>query len=161
MIDPHSIYLFIVWQRGRRFEDRIRQDLSAKFRILKEYEICWPWRHSIRNFSFFYRHIAFFSWLRKCWICGTGAFRMIVVEDPNPAPANGENPRIAAAKHLYRAWTGRRWRVHSSTSYAETRYQYWLLTGRRIEDFAAEPHSGQIERIRIAKPLRFDLGLLS
>ena len=161
MTDPRNIYLFIVWQRGRRFEERIRNDLSSKFRILREYEISWLRRHSINNFSVFYRHIAFFSWLRKCWTCGTGAFRVIMVEDPKPAPAEGENPRIVAAKHLYRAWAGRRWRVHSSTTYAETRYQYWLLTGRRIEDFAAEKPGVQAETIRITKPLRFDLELLA
>jgi len=160
-VDPHQVYLFIVWQKGRKHEGRIREDLSAKFRILKEYEIAWNRWHSIRNFTFFYRHIAFFSWLRKCWICGTGPFRVIMVEDAEPAPAWGENPRIVAAKHLYRRWAGKRWRVHSSTTYGETRYQYWLLTGRRIEDFAAEAHDGTVEPIRIDRPLEFNLGLLA
>lgn len=161
MIDPRNIYLFIVWQRGRKFEERIRQDLSAKFRILKEYEVSWPWYHSIHNFTFLYRHVAFFSWLRKCWTCGVGPFRMIMVEDPSRALEKGENPRIVAAKHLYRRWAGKRWRVHSSTTFGETRYQYWLLVGRRLEDFAAEPPTAAVERVRHVKPLEFNLGILS
>ena len=160
MTNPRNIYLFIVWQRGRRFEDRIRADLASRFRILKEYEISWPWWHSIHNFTFLYRHVAFFSWLRKCWTCGMGPFRMIMVEDAS-APERGENPRIVEAKHLYRRWAGRRWRVHSSTTYGETRYQYWLLTGRRLEDFAAEAHDAAVERIRLVEPFEFNLGLLS
>ena len=160
MTDPRNIYLFIVWQRGRKFEDRIRADLASKFRILKEYEISWPWWHSIHNFTFLYRHVAFFSWLRKCWTCGMGPFQMIMVEDES-APARGENPRVVEAKHLYRKWAGKRWRVHSSTAFGETRYQYWLLTGRRLEDFAADSHDAAVERIRLVKPLTFDLGLLS
>ena len=89
-----------------------------------------------------------------------GPFRMIMVEDAS-APERGENPRIVEAKHLYRKWAGRRWRVHSSTTYGETRYQYWLLTGRRLEDFAAEPHDATVERICLAKPLEFNLALLT
>lgn len=160
MINPRNIYLFIVWQRGRKFEDRIRADLASKFRILKEYEISWPWWHSIHNFSFLYRHIAFFSWLRKCWTCGVGPFRMIMVEDET-ASTRGENPRIVEAKHLYRKWAGKRWRVHSSTTFGETQYQFWLLIGRRIEDFVKEPHYAAVERIRLVEPLKFNLELLS
>lgn len=160
MTNPHNIYLFIVWQRGRKFEDRIRADLASKFCILKEFEISWPWYHSVHNFSFLYRHIAFFSWLRKCWTCGMGPFRMIMVEDV-AAPARGENQRIVEAKKLYRKWAGKRWRVHSSATYGETRYQFWLLTGRRLEDFAAAAQSANVERIRLVKPLEFNLGLLS
>ena len=157
-----NVYLFIVWQRGRKSEDRIRSDLMTKFRILKEYEISWPWWHSIHNFTFLYRHVAFFSWLRKCVTCGTGAFRMIMVEDPEPLESRfAENPRIIAAKHLYRRWAGKRWRVHSSASRAETRYQYWLLAGKTLEQFLAEPPNGEVERIRLTKPLEFDLGLLA
>lgn len=157
-----NVYLFIVWQRGRKSEDRIRSDLMTKFRILKEYEISWPWWHSIHNFTFLYRHVAFFSWLRKCVTCGTGAFRMIMVEDPEPLESRfAENPRIIAAKRLYRQWAGRRWRVHSSVTRAETRYQYWLLTGKIIEQLPAEPANGEVERIRHEKPLEFNLGLLA
>ena len=85
---------------------------------------------------------------------------MIMVEDET-VPVRGENPRIVEAKHLYRRWAGRRWRVHSSTSYGETRYQYWLLTDRRLEDFAAGTHDESVERIRLGEPLEFKLGLLS
>ena len=52
-----KVYLFIVWAKGRKFEEKIRADLASKFTILKEYEISWPWYHSIRNFTFFYRHM--------------------------------------------------------------------------------------------------------
>ena len=89
-----------------------------------------------------------------------GPFRMIMVED-EMAPASGENLRIVEAKHLYRKWAGKRWRVHSSSSGAETRYQYWLLTGRRLEDFATETHDAAVECIRLTKPLEFNLGLLT
>ena len=158
-----NVYLFIVWQRGRKSEDRIRSDLMTKFRILKEYEISWPWYHAIHNFTFFYRHIAFFSWLRKCWICGTGPFRVIMVEDPDPTPLAPlqENVKMVTTKHTYRKWAGKRWRVHSSTTLPETRYQLWLLTGQTLERFLAGKLDGSCERIVITKPLKFELGLLA
>jgi len=151
-----QVYLFVVWQKGRKFESRIREDLSAKFRILKEYEVSWNRWQSIRNFSAFYRHAAFFSWLRKCWVCGTGPFRVMMVEDRVPEGFTGENARIVAAKHLYREWAGKRWRVHSSVSLEETQHQYRLLTGRSLEDFVAEAHDGTVTHIRIDRPLEYD-----
>ena len=153
----------LVFLQDAELHGEIRTDavLASRFRILKEYEISWPWHHSIHNFSFLYRHIAFFSWLRKCWTCGMGPFRMIMVEDPEQVPARGENPCIVEAKHLYRKWAGKRRRVHSSTTFGETRYRYWLLTGCRLEDFAADSHEAAVERIRLSEPLEFNLGLLT
>lgn len=157
-----KIYLFIVWAKGRHFEEKIREDLASKFTILKEYEVSWPWYYSIHNFSFFYRHIAFFSWLRKCWICGTGAFRVIMIEDMDSTPLapDEEDVKMVETKHKYRRWAGKRWRVHSTTTIPETRYQLWLLTGLKLEQFLAQPLDGSCETIRLRKPLKFDLGLL-
>lgn len=158
-----KVYLFIVWAKGRKFEEKIRADLASKFTILKEYEIRWPWYHAIHNFTFFYRHIAFFSWLRKCWICGTGPFRVIMIEDQDPTPLKPaqENKKMVETKHMYRRWAGKRWRVHSSTTLPETRYQLWLLAGKTLEQFLAEKLDGSCETIVLKKPLKFDLGLLA
>ena len=155
-----NVYLYIVWNRGRHAEARIREDLLRHYRILKEYEIRWPWYHAINNYAFFYRHIAFFSWLRKCWICGTGAFRMIMVEDVDSSDRKTADRQVHDLKKLYRNWAGKRWRVHGSATLAETRYQYWLLTGRTLEELLAEPPSVEPETIRLDKPLTFDFAIL-
>lgn len=159
-IMKHNIYLYIVWQKGRAAEDRIRTDLARHYRIIKEYEVRWPWYQSIRNFCTFYRHIAFFSWLRKCWICGTGAFRLILVEDSASPDAKTADRQAVSLKGSYRTWAGRRWRVHGSASLEETRYQYWLLTGKTLEQLLAEPADKEVERLDLRAPLRFDLRLL-
>lgn len=155
-----NIYLYVVWQKGRTTEDRIRADLARHYRIIKEYEVCWPWYRAIRNFCVFYRHIAFFSWLRKCWVCGTGAFRLILVEDVMSPDATTADRQVASLKDVYRAWADKRWRVHGSASLAETRYQYWLLTGKTLEQLLSEPTDGSVERLDLRHPLRFDLRLL-
>ena len=155
-----NIYLYIIWQRGRHVEARIREDLKRNYRIIKEYEVKWPWYHAVNNYAFFYRHIAFFSWVRKCWICGTGAFRMIMVEDVDSPDQSIADRKVHDLKHIYRAWAGKRWRVHGSATLTETRYQYWLLTGRTLEDLVAEPIASEPETISITEPLTFDLFLL-
>ena len=155
-----NIYLYIIWQRGRHVEARIREDLKRNYRIIKEYEVKWPWYHAVNNYAFFYRHIAFFSWLRKCWICGTGAFRMIMVEDVSSPDRETANRLVEKLKLIYRAWAGKRWRVHGSANPAETRYQYWLLTGRTLEELLNEPASGEAEMIMLNKPITFNYAIL-
>ena len=155
-----NVYLYIIWQKGRHAEARIREDLRQHYRILKEYEVKWPWYHAIHNYAFFYRHIAFFSWLRKCWICGTGAFRMIMVEDVDSPTRRIANDQVLALKDRYRAWAGKRWRVHGASTLAETRYQYWLLAGRTLEEFLADPPSSEPETLLLTDPLTFDLEIL-
>ena len=156
----HNVYLYIVWNRGRHVEVRIREDLKRHYRIIKEYEIKWPWYHAINNYAFFYRHIAFFSWLRKCWVCGLGAFRMIMVEDIESPDRKTADAQVSELKKLYRAWAGKRWRVHGSASLAETRYQYWLLTGRTLEELLADSQSDESEAITLKKPLTFNYAIL-
>ena len=155
-----NIYLYIVWNRGRHAEARIREDLKRHYRIVKEYEVKWPWYHAINNYAFFYRHIAFFSWLKKCWICGTGAFRMFVVEDIVSPDRKAADELADALKKVYRAWAGKRWRVHGSVNLAETRYQYWLLTRRTLEWLLAEPPASEPVRLFLRKPLTFDYSIL-
>lgn len=148
-----NIYLFIIWQKGRHVESRIREDLLRRYRMLGEFEISWRRRDSVRNFSVFYRHPAFFSWLRKCWVCGTGAFRMMVVEDVVSKTSRQADVQAVKIKDDYRAWAGGRWRVHGSSSFSETQYQYRLLTGKAIERLLEEPADGSVEYINIRHPL--------
>lgn len=154
------VYLYVVWQRGRKAEDRIRQDLRSNYRMICEYEIRWRRRDAIRNFALFYRHPTFFMWLRKCWICGVGPFRVFLVEDVTSADTRTADARAVAIKTKYRAWAGQRWRVHGSCSLSETRYQYWLLTGKTVEQLLETSGDGRVEPIELDRPMEFDLRLL-
>lgn len=148
-----NIYLFIIWQKGRHVESRIREDLLRRYRMLGEFEISWRRRDSVRNFSVFYRHPAFFSWLRKCWVCGTGAFRMMVVEDVVSKTSRQADVQAVKIKDDYRAWAGGRWRVHGSSSFDETCYQFRLLTGTSVERLSGTMAERGIVRMVIDHPL--------
>ena len=128
-------YLFVLWRKARPARERILADLAREFKVLERFEVSWPWWKTPALLRTFYSDRRWVRWLRKAITCGAWRFEAILVEDERPEFATaddegyfpGENRHVHDVKQRYRKWTGGRWRVYSSATQAETRYQYGFL----------------------------------
>lgn len=131
-----ELHLFIIWENARYKEQLILEDICKKFVIHKIYDITWTPERVSSNFSRFYGvNLPLNSFKEK--ECGTGEFRLIIVEDSNPTydyrlTSKGErivNTNLFDSKTKYREWTGGGHKIHATNNTFEYNHDISLLLG--------------------------------
>ena len=84
MKEDRNIFLFVIWSKACAHEAKIVEEISNRFRVLRDFNVSWPKRHFVANLASFYGWRSWHIWRNKARKCGTGPFRVIVVEDPSP-----------------------------------------------------------------------------
>ena len=138
----NDCYLFVLWRKARPCRDRILEDLAREFTVLEHIPVRWPWWRTPALLRAFYSDRRWIRWIRKALTCGAWSFEAVLVRDERPDFAHGggggyfsgENRHVHDVKQRYRRWAGGRWRVHSSATQKETRFQYRFLTGRDLPE---------------------------
>ena len=77
-------FLFVIWEKARKFEPQLLKEISSRFRVLRTYEVTWPRRYFTANLAAFYGWRNRFCWWNKARKCGRGPFLAIEVEDSSP-----------------------------------------------------------------------------
>ena len=141
-------FVFVLWAAARAFEDRIFAEISARFNVLRSFEVTWPKRHFAANLAAFYGWRSWHIWRNKARKCGTGPFRVIVVEDPSPVWKRERDTyghelvvdaNVYALKKSFRALTGRSNVVHSSVTPEETEHQLAALASPSVDPIPFRP----------------------
>ena len=131
-----ELHLVIIWENARYKEQLIIEDLKKKFVIHQIYDITWSPELVSSNFSRFYGvNLPLNSF--KETECGTGEFRLIIIEDNNPIydyrlTSKGEqivNTNLFDAKTKYREWTGGGHKIHATNNTFEYEHDISLLLG--------------------------------
>jgi len=140
-----ELHLFVLWEKARRVEARILEDLGQQ----KDIEVVGKWELAFSG-SAAEAYPAFYGGKKpldgrlKVRKCGSGGFLLIVVRNLNPSYgsrwARDEKYYIANElmydlKVRYREWAGRKHRVHSTTSRKEFARDIFLLTGHTAEEW--------------------------
>ena len=151
-----ELHLFIFWEKARRVEARILEDIG------REVEIVWTGEMSFAGDPA-EAYVAFYGRRRpvdgplKVRKCGGGKFRVVVVRDANPHYGQRwarddkyyqANELMYDLKTRYREWAGRKHRVHGTTDCGEFARDIFLLTGHT----AAEWERGVPDDIRLNIP---------
>lgn len=140
-----QVFIFVLWEAARSNEVEIIDDIRSHFRILKQFEMIWPPETWTTHLEAFYAHKNSI-WPQKARRNGTGNFRVVVVEDPNPEFEIRKNLRgisemvdinIHNAKARYRKLLKGKDIIHSSVNLAETRQNLAILLGTSLEQFLA------------------------
>lgn len=153
-----ELHLFILWEKARRVEGRILEDLAGQ----KDIEILWKGVLSFSGpaaeaFPALYGGKKPMDGPLKVRKCGGGAFLLIVVRNLNPSYGSRwarddkyytANELMYDLKVLYREWAGRKHRVHGTTDRDEFARDIFLMTGHTAEEW----ERGIPEDIRINIP---------
>ena len=162
-------FLFVIWSAARNWMPQIEAAVGRKFKVVRSFDVQWEKKHFAQNLASFYGWKSWHVWWTKARKCGTGPFRVIVVEDPAPVWKRERDTfghemlvdeNIYSLKKSFRALTGRSNVIHSSVTVEETEHQLAALDSpcsspipfRRME-------YGDDERIRACRR-RVWLGLL-
>ena len=140
-----ELHLFVLWEKARRVESRILEDLGRQ----KDIEVIGKWEFAFSGpaavaYPAFYGGKKPLDGRLKVRKCGGGGFLLIVVRNLNPSYgsrwARDEKYYIANElmydlKVRYREWAGRKHRVHSTTSQKEFARDIFLLTGHTADEW--------------------------
>ena len=140
-----ELHLFVLWEKARRVESRILEDLGRQ----KDIEVIGKWEFAFSGpaavaYPAFYGGKKPLDGRLKVRKCGGGGFLLIVVRNLNPSYgsrwARDEKYYIANElmydlKVRYREWAGRKHRVHSTTSQKEFARDICLLTGHTADEW--------------------------
>lgn len=144
-------HIFIVWANGLAWKEQILNDIEGQFLVHCNLSVKWDEDKFADNLRVFYSR----SWQHfspskivealqyKKEYCGTGAFSVIVFDDPNPTIGLREttegprevNTNVFDLKQKYRQMTGGGHLVHGSNDESETNRDLTLLFGRNVHDF--------------------------
>ena len=137
-----ELHLFIIWEKGRRLEREITDDIRKHFSILQTIDILWSPEMVTNNFSRFYG-VNLPVGIDKQEQCGGGEFRLLIVEDLNPRydlreTSHGKehvNINMFDAKMRYRQWVGFPNKIHATNNTKEFDHDLTLLLGINSRDF--------------------------
>jgi hypothetical protein len=141
-------FVFVVWSAAERFAGQVEDELARRFRIVRTFDVAWERRHFAANLAAFYGWKSWYIWRNKARKCGTGPFRVIVVEDPSPVwrcecDTSGHrlnvNANVYGLKRSFRKLTGRSNVVHSSVTPEETAHQLAALSSPRQDPIPFRP----------------------
>lgn len=155
-----ELHLFILWEKARRVERRILEDLRSQ----KDIEIVWKGDFvfpgpAAEVFPAFYGAKKPLDGPLKVRKCGGGPFLMVVVRNLNPSYGSRwarddkyytANELMYDLKTRYREWAGRKHRVHGTTDCEEFARDIFLMTGHTAEEW----ERGVPEGIRINIPAK-------
>ena len=142
---PSELHLFVLWQKARRVEARILEDLGQQ----KDIEILGKWELAFSGpaaeaYPAVYGRKKPLDGRLKARKCGGGPFLLIVVRNLNPSYgsrwARDEKYYIANElmydlKARYREWAGRKHRIHGTTSVKEFARDIFILTGHTADEW--------------------------
>jgi hypothetical protein len=160
-LNERQIFLFLLWEASREKEKEILEDIGQHFTVLKQYEVSWPQENWVKHLEAFYGHFSQ-VWIAKARSNGTGNFRVVIVEDPNPIYDYRDNLRGATenvniniynAKKRYRTLIKSKDKVHSSVNLPETRHNLAILLNMSLKDFLQNVrHDGAVEYLITSPP---------
>jgi hypothetical protein len=141
-----EVQVFLLWQNALEREHDILSDLRRRFVVLDVVDVEWTPERFSENLSRFYRD-QLPPGSDKERHCGTGPFRLIVVQDRHPRyrkrrTSGGSivaNRRVFDARATYRRWTGGGHRIHASVSRGEADHDLFLLLGVRAAAYENPP----------------------
>lgn len=151
------LQIFLIWENGRKQEEKILNDIKSKYEILQLFDIKWPEADFANNLSRFYgKRLP--AGCKKEKECGTGEFTLIICYDNNPDmikdsrhPDELSNANAMKDKYNYRQWTGGGYLVHGSDNDKETNDNLLILLSKTAEEIKKEytqPWNGK--RIKIS-----------
>ena len=140
-----ELHLFILWEKARRVEAKILEDLARQddIEILGKWELAFP-GSAAEAYPAFYGAKKPMDGRLKVRKCGGGRFLLIVVRNLNPSYGSRwarddkyyqANELMYDLKTRYREWAGRKHRVHGTTDRAEFARDIFLLTGHAAEEW--------------------------
>lgn len=152
-----SLYLFVIWESGRRKEDFLFEEIKKKFIIRDVYEIKWSTKNFSNNMKRFYGP-KLGNVFKKTALCRTGPLLLILISDPTPKFGKRRtskgmelvNINIFDNKKLYRELTGAGFAIHSSITDKETNDDLTLLLGKNTQDLTkdlSEKWDGTIKKL--------------
>ena len=135
-----EIHLFILWQKARKLEQKILEDISCNFLILQMIEIDWRDDFSTKISKFYGENLPPYSDKEKH--VGSGKFLLVIVLDKNPLyqirrtskGAKRVNVNMFDSKEMYRKWTGGGHRIHASNDIIEAEHDLKILIGKSISE---------------------------
>lgn len=143
-----DINLFILWAKGRPWENQVLANIKQRFNIIQTYEITWSENLFMQNLARFYGK-KLPSAYKKKKLCGTGSFLAIAIEDPSPHLVNGINLNIHELKTELRTLLGDNY-LHASDNQIEAEENLLFLTGMNLQELkkrTAETPNGSIIRL--------------
>ena len=163
-----ELHLFILWEKARRVEARILEDLDrqADIEVVGKWEFAFSGPAS-KAFPAFYGWKSQVKELSRLKVrkSGGGRFLLVVVRNLNPHYgtrwAFGKqyyqaNELMYDLKALYREWAGRKHRVHGTTDRGEFARDIFLLTGHSADEW----EHGVPNDIRLNIPARAEWRLI-
>ena len=140
-----ELHLFVLWEKARRVEARVLEDLGrqANIKVIGKWEFAFP-GPAAEAYPAFYGRKKPLDGRLKARKCGGGPFLLIVVRNLNPSYgsrwARDEKYYIANElmydlKARYREWAGRKHRIHGTTSVKEFARDIFILTGHTADEW--------------------------
>lgn len=145
LIRKEDYQLLIIWNNALYKEEKIEKDLKKNFLIIKKIMVKWDEKFMEENFLRFYSHsLTKFPEedidnivKAKVEHCGTGEFRVFILQDLSPRYrvhkiSAGEalvNTKIFNLKNKYRKWTGGGHKIHATDDRKEFEKDMALLFG--------------------------------
>ena len=161
MKESCSVFLFVIWSKACAHETKIAEEIARRFHVLRDFKVSWPKRYFAANLAAFYGWRSWHIWRNKARKCGTGPFRVIIVEDPSPVWKRERDTyghelvvdaNVYALKKSFRALTGRSNVVHSSVTPEETVHQLAALDSPNVDPIPFRPMQyGDDARVRAAR----------
>ena len=145
-----ELQLFVLWEKARFAEKRILADISRELEIVCTRELRFDGELTCRFRQFYGPALP--DSRRKLKESGGGPFLLVVVRDKDPeygtctldgSVYGNMNLRLVRLKSRYRNWSGRRHRVHGTTSRTEFARDVLMLTGHTADEWAAGVPAGE------------------
>ena len=140
-----ELHLFVLWEKARRVEARVLEDLSrqADIEVIGKWELAFT-GPAAEAYPAFYGRKKPLDGRLKARKCGRGAFLLVVVRNLNPTYGSRwarddkyylANELMYDLKARYREWAGRKHRVHGTTSEKEFARDIFILTGHTADEW--------------------------
>ncbi len=140
-----ELHLFILWEKARRVEARVLEDLARQddIEVLGKWELAFP-GPAAEAYPAFYGARKPMDGRLKVRKCGGGRFLLIVVRNLNPSYGSRwarddkyyiANELMYDLKARYREWAGRKHRIHGTTDCGEFARDIFLLTGHTADEW--------------------------
>ncbi len=128
-----EIYLFILWQNARRFENEILTQIKKNFKIITTYEVTWTATNFAQNLARFYGK-KLPKGCRKEKETGNGSFLCLIIHDPMPCYESDININVVRCKKQFRELVGGNF-IHASDNPQETNENLLFLFGKTADEF--------------------------
>ena len=133
-------HLFIIWEKGRRAEARILEDMKRRFEVVFAGEMRFPGKAK-DDYCRFY-NTRRFNVRKKVSRCGAGPFLVVIVKVRDMKRVVDQygktvNEQMYKAKDMYRSWCGGKFRVHGTLQPSEYERDVYRLTGHTAKEWEA------------------------